>query len=189
MEAIFQFLFYALTAALLENIFFTRALGIRHAMFGSPREILSHGVILTGITFASSFLCYGVRHLLAEQPLTPVLAALCYLACVTIVYLAFLPVCRRPDLRRMLPVSAFNCAVLGALILSSPGQDSLAAAAGFGLGSGVGYTLALFLIKTGRQRLELITLPRAFKGMPILLLYTGIVSLAIYGLIGHQLPT
>lgn len=189
MENISQFLLYALTAALLENILFTRALGIRLTAFRHPRELLSHGVMLTGITFVSSFLCYGVRHLFAEQSLSPTLAALCYLVCVTVVYLALFPVCRRTELRKMLPVSAFGCAVLGALILSSPDQVSLAATAGFGLGSGVGYTLALFLIETGRQRLELTSLPRAFKGMPILLLYTGIVSLAIYGLIGHQLPT
>ncbi len=189
MEAVSQFFLYALTAALLENILFTRALGIGRTAFSRPRELLSHGAMLTGITFLSSFLCYGVRHLLAEQSLTSTFTALCYLLCVTAVYLVLFPLCRRTELRQMLPVSAFNCAVLGALILSNPGQDSLAATVGFGLGSGVGYTLALFLIETGRQRLELTTLPRAFKGMPILLLYTGIVSLAIYGLIGHQLPT
>ena len=60
---------------------------------------------------------------------------------------------------------------------------------GFAFGSGAGYTLALLLISEGRKRIALSDVPRAFRGLPVALIYIGILSLAIYGLIGHQLPT
>ena len=75
------------------------------------------------------------------------------------------------------------------MILAANLQNSLSSTLGYGIGTGIGYMLALLLIYFGRRRLELIALPRAFKGLPILLLYIGLISLAVYGMIGHQLPT
>lgn len=195
MESVSSFFIYAITAAFLENMVFTRTLGVeRLELYRDPRHLLQHGALLTGITFASSILSGIIgRYFLRERQMTSAVRALCYLGCIIFVYVLAVLVCmRRPKARQlcsMLPQSTFNCAVLGALVLSTSRQNSLAATAGFGLGAGVGYTLALLLIQSGRRRLEMITLPRAFKGMPVQLLYIGIVSLAIYGLIGHQIPT
>lgn len=201
MEALGHFFIYAMTAIFLENAVFTRTLGIgRLAFSSSQRRILIHGTMLTAITFISSFLCYAVNDLFYEMENYALYRPLFFLLCVTAVYLLFVlfyfllrkrfPFARNlSDVMQLLPVSAFNCAVIGSLVLSATVQRTLPMIAGFGLGAGIGYTLALLLIFTGHKRMELVHLPRAFKGMPIMLLYIGIVSLAIYGLIGHQLPT
>lgn len=194
MEAIGLFVIYALTAAFLENAVFTRTLGVgRLVFFGTPQKILTGGSALTVITLLSSLLSYGVNYLLYDHTVSSGARAFLYLCCIAAVYFLSLPLCRYvPKLNVFssgLALSSFNCAVLGALVLSQSMQNSLAATAGFGLGTGIGYTLALLLVYSGRRSLELISLPRAFKGMPVMLLYIGIVSLAIYGLIGHQLPT
>ena len=75
------------------------------------------------------------------------------------------------------------------LLIAFSGSYGLVQTVGFALGSGIGYTLAILLLCEGRRRIALSDVPRAFRGMPVMLLYAGILSLAIYGLIGHQLPT
>ncbi|TCL42807.1 Rnf-Nqr domain containing protein [Harryflintia acetispora] len=196
MEAIGLFFLYALVAIFLENAVFTRMLGVGRMVFlGTPKRILAHGAALTVITFFGSMLSFAANYLLYDYNVAVSLRALIYLCCLTVVYLILYLLCDRlpgkifTPMKKLLPLSTFNCASLGALVLTTAQQHSFFSTVGFGLGTGVGYTLALLLIYTGRRRLELVTLPRAFKGMPIHLLYIGLVSLAIYGLIGHQLPT
>lgn len=195
MEALGLFFTYALTAIFVENILFTRALGLgRMAFFGSPKKILYFSAALTIVTFFGSLLGFGVNYLLYDySDVSTALRALIYLVCISLIYAALYAISAKlpyPEIiRRQLPLAAFNSAALGALILSVGTQNSLASTAGLGLGTGIGYTLALFMIYLGKKRLELIALPRAFKGMPIMLLYIGIISLAVYGLIGHQLPS
>lgn len=196
MEAVGLFFVYALTAIFLENVVLTRILGVGRITFnGSLKNRLVHGVSLTVVTTLSSMLCYAINFYLYDFKVLNTYRAFLYLVCVCVVYAVLYLLWgyfmrnRLPEVLRLMPLSAFNCAVLGALILSVTTQHSFAGTVGFAVGTGVGYTLALFLIETGQTRLELIRLPRAFRGMPIMLLYIGIVSLSIYGLIGHQLPT
>jgi len=59
--------------------------------------------------------------------------------------------------------------------------------ASFGLGAGIGFTLATFFISVAYDYLYSAAIPRAFRGFPILLIYIGLLSLAFYGLVGHQL--
>ena len=47
---------------------------------------------------------------------------------------------------------------------------------------------ALLLLWSVRQRLALTRVPKAFRGLPITLLSLGIISLALFGLLGNQLP-
>ena len=55
------------------------------------------------------------------------------------------------------------------------------------MGTGVGVTLALVLLDVANQNIAMSRVPRIFRGLPILLLYIGILSLAFYGLIGHPI--
>ena len=95
----------------------------------------------------------------------------------------------RYPLRRDAANAAFSCAVLGTILIAFSGGYGFVKTVGFAFGSGIGYTAALLLVREGRRRIALSDVPRAFRGLPIMLLYIGILSLAIYGLIGHQLPT
>ena len=49
--------------------------------------------------------------------------------------------------------------------------------------------LAVIIVGYGLTRLEYCRVPKIFRGVPIALIYLGLLSLAFYGLIGHQLPT
>jgi Na+-transporting NADH:ubiquinone oxidoreductase subunit E/electron transport complex protein RnfA len=63
---------------------------------------------------------------------------------------------------------------------------TLPQAMGFDLGSGLGYILAVMLVTEAQHRLRSRTIPRAFRGLPITLIYIGVLALAIYGFTGHS---
>lgn len=84
--------------------------------------------------------------------------------------------------------AAFNSAAFGALLVAASERYSLGGWIGFGLGSGIGYTGALLLLYIAQEQFQMMDIPKVFRGLPILLVYIGIISLSIYGLIGHQLP-
>ena len=52
-----------------------------------------------------------------------------------------------------------------------------------------GFGFAAIMVGYGISRLEYCHVPKVFKGVPIALIYLGLLSLAFYGLVGHQLPT
>ncbi len=82
----------------------------------------------------------------------------------------------------LLPAATLNTALFAAL-LHTAGQDfSFGQAVGYALGTGLGYTAALLIILYARKRLAISPIPRSFRGLPILLVYVGLISLALYGL-------
>ena len=116
---------------------------------------------------------------------------LVYMACIAVVSgveMALLYLLRLPwkrQLLRILPLAALNSCVLGTLLLGRTQNFTLTQALGFGLGSGVGYLMAVLLVTEAQNRLRSQAIPSAFRGMPITLIYIGVLALAIYGFTGH----
>ena len=52
--------------------------------------------------------------------------------------------------------------------------------------SGLGYLLAVMLVTEAGNRLRSKAIPEAFRGLPITLIYIGVLALAIYGFTGHS---
>ena len=77
----------------------------------------------------------------------------------------------------------------GIVLITMANYTSFLQALLYALGCCIGMVAAQMLIHAGHERIGLSLVPKSFTGMPILLIYIGILSLAIYGLIGHQLPT
>ena len=92
-------------------------------------------------------------------------------------------------IRSVLPVATFNCAVLGSILLTVRQGMDLGHSIVFGIGSGIGFTIAMLLVREIEDRLKAANVPKAFRGLPVTILFVGILSLALYGLVGHQLPT
>ena len=191
----------ALIAMFVENTIFTRALGTSSIflMLRKRFNLFVFGLILTTITLISSVGVALVLPLLNSVPeYKPYIMPLCYVLVIGLVYVLTLIFCAKllkeqmHQIRPMIHLSAFNCAVLGALFLSSTNSvvqlSSMAGIIGFGLGSGLGFIAAAFLILLGYEKLNSEKIPKAFRGFPITMIYIGILSLAFYGLIGHELP-
>ena len=90
-----------------------------------------------------------------------------------------------PELYRalgiFLPLITTNCAILGLALFASLREYSLAQAVVFGLGAGVGFTMALVIMAGIREQLEFADLPEAVRGIAITLITAGLMALAFMG--------
>ena len=83
-----------------------------------------------------------------------------------------------------LPLITTNCAILGAALLMVIRNYSFAQSVVFGLGSGIGFLLALVLMAGIREDLNYCDVPAPFRGVGISLILAAILSLSFMGFSG-----
>jgi len=89
-----------------------------------------------------------------------------------------------------LPLITTNCAVMGVALLNTTNASKVIQRLGFagvlaqGIGAGLGFLVAMLLMSGIRERLEIMPVPRALKGIPIALVCTGMMALAFMGFQG-----
>ncbi len=89
-----------------------------------------------------------------------------------------------------LPLITTNCAILGATQIAAldygalPFPEALLKATLLGIGAGLGFTLALFLMAGLRERLETAPVPASLQGVPIAFLCAAAMALAFLGFQG-----
>jgi len=83
-----------------------------------------------------------------------------------------------------LPLITTNCAVLGVTVLNRDNQYNFIVSIVHGVGAAIGFTLAIVLFASIRERMEHNDIPEAFKGFPITLVTAGLMSIAFLGFIG-----
>ena len=83
-----------------------------------------------------------------------------------------------------LPLITTNCAVLGvALVNVQKGYDFLQSVIN-GVAGGIGFTIAIVLFASIRERVDKTDCPESFKGFPIALISAGLMALAFMGFSG-----
>ena len=197
MEYIARFFLMVLTSLFVENIIFTRAFGTSRVLYilREPKTLLRRTALLTGVITVAGAVGYPLRGLVQSNEHSYVLVPMLYIGCIAVTYAAAYVLIKKlmpgffENVKDDLGPAAFNCAALGSLLIPSIQRLDFVGTLGYGLGMGLGFGLAAAIIGFGVKRLELCRVPRAFKGLPILLIYLGLLSLAFYGLVGHQLPT
>lgn len=83
-----------------------------------------------------------------------------------------------------LPLITTNCAVLGVAILVTQKQLPLLESVAYALSTAVGFALALTVFAGLREQLALSDVPKAMRGMGIVLVTAGLLSLAFMGFSG-----
>lgn len=83
-----------------------------------------------------------------------------------------------------LPLITTNCAILGLAMFQTSRGYGLAEGLVFAVGSGLGLTLALLLMASIREELELAELPAVSKGIGLVFVVAGCLSLAFMGFAG-----
>ncbi|HEX6135721.1 MAG TPA: Rnf-Nqr domain containing protein [Longimicrobiales bacterium] len=83
-----------------------------------------------------------------------------------------------------LPLITTNCAILGLAIFQTNRGYGLAQGLFFAVGAGLGLTLALVLMASIREQTELSIVPDLARGMGIVLIIAGTLSLAFMGFAG-----
>ncbi|MEG1869402.1 MAG: Rnf-Nqr domain containing protein [Oscillospiraceae bacterium] len=185
----FEFILFSLTVLTAENIFFTRALDIGKIsdIATSPKGIVWIGVRLTIITLASSIISFVIGIFLPKTDLIVLIKPALFLAISYAIYIVLHLLKTKQD-KYIPPILCTNSVVLSSMLICSKGSYSFGQTIGFALAAGIGYTFAMLLVYTGIERLRYCNPPRCFKGFPVLLVYIGLISLAVFGLLGHQLP-
>ena len=80
-----------------------------------------------------------------------------------------------------LPLITTNCAVLGVAILNITENYDLLSSFINGVGSGIGFTVAIVLLAGIREKLVKADIPESFKGFPITLAAAAIMAMAFAG--------
>lgn len=83
-----------------------------------------------------------------------------------------------------LPLITTNCAVLGVAILVIQKEMNLGQSIMYALSTAIGFGLALTVFAGMREQLELANIPKGMRGMAIVLVSAGLLSLAFMGFSG-----
>ena len=83
-----------------------------------------------------------------------------------------------------LPLITTNCAILGLALLNINENHDFVESIIYGFGAGIGFSLALVLFSSMRERLAASDVPLPFKGSAIAMVTAGLMSLAFMGFTG-----
>ena len=188
MQAVGVFFSYAVLAVFAQNAVFTRGLGVSRLvqLVGDERTSSGWFALLLCVTqVLVAPLAFYAGGFVAAQPNPAQLRPLVYLACVAVVSLFEFIVLwaargkrHGGQLLRILPLAAVNSGVLGTVLVERTQS--------FTLEQSLGYLLAVMLVTEADRRLRSEAIPEAFRGLPITLIYIGVLALAIYGFTGHS---
>ncbi|MCE2495717.1 MAG: NADH:ubiquinone reductase (Na(+)-transporting) subunit E [Flavobacteriales bacterium] len=87
-----------------------------------------------------------------------------------------------------LPLIAVNCSILGgALFMQERDYPTIIEATAFGLGSGVGWFLAIVAIAAIREKIRYSNVPAPLRGLGITFIITGLMGIAFMSFMGIEL--
>lgn len=179
-------------ALLADNLLLSRLFGIESFFTTSEKasKAAAYGATVTAVTVLSGALSLAVYELvLAKLHIT-------FMATFVSVLIICAVVCGINLLSRTvsakfhsfytgnLPMITTNCVVLGSIMICIENGISYAVSMLYLLGAGVGFTFALFVFSSVRERLDLSDPPRSFRGLPILLLSACFAAMAFSGFFG-----
>ena len=183
-----------LSAVLTENYILVKFYGICPFM-GVSKKIdtaLGMGMAVTFVMALASAACWAVNLALValEAEYMQTVAFILVIASIVQVVEMFLKK-SVPALYKALgvfmPLITTNCAVLGvALVNVQEGYDFLQSVIN-GAAGGLGFTLAIVLFASIRERVDKTDCPQAFKGFPIALIAAGLLALAFMGFSGLKI--
>ena len=155
------------------------------------------GLAVIFVMTMTSIVTYFLFHCVLERyKLTPVLKVTSYILVIAALVQFVEIVLKKtaPALYKALgiylPLITTNCAVMGVALLNTTDAGKTIQRLGFpgvlaqGVGAGVGFLVAMLLMSGIRERLEIMPVPRALKGIPIALVCTGLMALAFMGFQG-----
>ena len=77
-----------------------------------------------------------------------------------------------------LPLITTNCAVLGIAFICVNNEYSILQSVVAGFAAGLGFTLAIILMSSIREKLDRVKVPKALRGAPIAFISAGLMALA-----------
>ena len=180
-----------LSAILSENFILVKFYGICPFM-GVSKKIdtaLGMGMAVTFVMAIASAACYAVNVLLVKLSLDymQTVAFILVIAAIVQVVEMFLKK-SVPALYKALgvylPLITTNCAVLGVVLVNVQKGYNFLLSVVNGAAGGLGFTVAIVLFASVRERVNRADCPACFKGFPIALISAGLMALAFMGFSG-----
>ena len=83
-----------------------------------------------------------------------------------------------------LPLITTNCAILGVAVLAVQNEYTLVEGVVFAIANSIGFGLALIVFAGLREQLDLVSVPKGMRGVPIALVVAGLLAMAFMGFSG-----
>lgn len=186
----------SLNAILIENFIFSKFLGICPFLGVSKKTNTAVGMglaVIFTMTLASALTYVVYRFILvpAELEYLKTIAFIIVIASLV----QFIEMFLQKSLPALysalgiyLPLITTNCAVLGVALLNITNEYNFLFSVVYGFMAGVGFLLAIVLLSLVRERIEYCNIPEPFRGFPIALIASGLLSIAFMGFSGFTLP-
>ena len=191
MEAILGIIIAALLS---ENFILVKFYGICPFM-GVSKKIdtaLGMGMAVTFVMALASAACCAINLLLVAfrleymQTVAFILVIAALVQVVEMFLKKFVPALYKA-LGVFLPLITTNCAVLGVVLVNVQAGYNFLTSVINGAAGGLGFTLAIVLFASIRERVDKAETPESFKGFPITLIAAGLLALAFMGFSGLKI--
>lgn len=187
---------WLLAAALLQNVLLTTGFGssLMLRVLNRKSDILKFGAILSLFLIATVLIDYPIDAWLGLSTQAKRIRPLVMVAIAVVLYVAVTLVTAKisvPFYKKIKPYvgpAAFNDLTIGlAMIANHKVTLTFWGTLGMALGTCLGFMLMGWLTLEARTRMEAAPVPAAFRGVPITILYLGLIALAVLGFGGGQL--
>ena len=180
-----------IAALLSQNFILVKFYGICPFM-GVSKKIdtaLGMGMAVTFVMALASAACWAVNWLLVKLNITYMQTVAFILVIATLVQVVEMFLKKSiPALYKalgvFLPLITTNCAVLGVVLVNVQNNYSFLLSVLNGAAGGLGFTVAIVLFASVRERVNKAECPECFKGFPIALIAAGLLALAFMGFSG-----
>ncbi|MBE5922554.1 MAG: RnfABCDGE type electron transport complex subunit A [Lachnospiraceae bacterium] len=191
-------LLLALSAALVNNVVLSQFLGLC-PFLGVSKKVgtaAGMGAAVTFVLTLASMITYGIQVGILNEGAPLCRADLTFLQTIVfILVIAALVQFVEMVLKKLmpalyqalgvyLPLITTNCAVLGVAILNIQKSYSFLESIINSVGTALGFTIAIVVLAGLREKMEHNDIPEAFKGMPIVLITSGLMAIAFFGFSG-----
>ena len=181
-----------ISAALINNFVLIQFLGICPFVGVSKKmdSAVSMGLAVTFVMVISAAVTWLIYHLLLvpfDMQILEYVSFILVIASLVQLVEMFIRKVSKPlydSLGIFLPLITTNCAILGLALISVLKDYSFIESVIFGVGAGVGFTLALVIMAGIREELALAPVPKHFKGAGITMIIAGCLGLAFMGFSG-----
>lgn len=181
-----------ISASLINNFVFTRFLGLC-IFFGVSKKMetaVGMSITFTAVMMVSAALSWVIFNFVMVPLDITFLKIIVFIGIVAGLVQASDTVMRKMSpgiyykLGIYLALISTNCIILAVPLVNAGEKYSLLQSLAFAFGSGIGFALALIIMASIREKLDLAEVPAPFKGLPMAFIVTGLIALAFTGFSG-----
>ncbi len=184
-----SFIMIIITTALINNVVLSQFLGIC-SFLGVSRQIKTSaslgGAVIFVMTISSAVTSLLHTYILAPLQLDYLNTIVFILVIATLVQMVEMFLKKTSPaiyqaLGIYLPLITTNCAVLGVALTNVQNGYGFAESVTAGIGTAIGYTIAIVLLAGIRERIDEESIPAPFRGAPVVLLSAALMAIAFMG--------